>query len=65
MRTIKVKGMTCEHCVMAVKKALSEVEGIENVNVDLARGEATFEELKPVQMETIRERIVGAGYEIG
>ena len=33
--TYKVKGMTCSHCVAAVQKALSGIEGIENVEVTL------------------------------
>ncbi|MCX7982314.1 MAG: copper ion binding protein [Syntrophales bacterium] len=64
MRVIKVKGMSCQHCVQAVKKALSEIEGIENVEVSLEKGEASFEEVKPVEMETIRKQIAKAGYEV-
>ncbi|MFH1625353.1 MAG: copper ion binding protein [Pseudomonadota bacterium] len=65
MTTIKIKGMSCNHCVMAVTKALSEIEGIDKVKVDLEKGEASFEEVRPVGMDTIRERIEKAGYEIG
>lgn len=65
MKTIKVKGMSCQHCVKAVTKALSEMEGVENVKVDLSKGEATFEEVKPVDAEALREKIKKAGYEIG
>jgi len=64
MKTIKIKGMSCQHCVMAVTKALDEIEGIENVTVDLERGEASFDETRPVDGETIRERISNAGYEV-
>ena len=38
MKTVKIKGMTCNHCVMAVTKALKEIDGISNVKVDLAKG---------------------------
>ena len=65
MRTIKVKGMSCQHCVKAVAKALDEIEGVANVTVDLSRGEASFEETKPVDEEVIRDRIKKAGYEVG
>jgi copper chaperone len=64
MKTIRIKGMSCQHCVMAVTKALDEIEGIENVTVDLEGGEARFDETKPVDRETIRKRISDAGYEI-
>jgi copper chaperone len=65
MRTIKVKGMSCRHCVRAVSTTLSGIEGVKNVSVDLASGEAVFEETKPVDVETLRERLKKAGYELG
>ncbi len=47
MKTIKIKGMSCQHCVKAVTKALSEIAGIKDVTVDLERGEASFDETSP------------------
>ncbi|MBW2330043.1 MAG: heavy-metal-associated domain-containing protein [Deltaproteobacteria bacterium] len=64
MTTIKIKGMSCSHCVMAVTKALNEVEGIQNVKVDLAKGEAAFDEGKPVDMDLVKKGIKKAGYEV-
>ena len=64
MTTIKIKGMSCNHCVMAVNKALNEIDGIRNVKVDLAKGAATFDEGKPIDMDLVRERIKKAGYEV-
>jgi len=64
MKKIKIKGMTCQHCVAAVTKALSSIEGIDNVSVDLESGEATFEENIPVDPRIIREKIEDEGYEI-
>ncbi|MCD6197371.1 MAG: heavy-metal-associated domain-containing protein [Deltaproteobacteria bacterium] len=63
MATIKIKGMTCNHCVMAVTKALNEIDGIKNVKVDFEKGEAFFEG-KPVDMDLVREKIKKAGYEV-
>jgi copper chaperone len=37
---LKVTGMTCNHCVAAVKKALQRVPGVEDAQVNLAAGEA-------------------------
>ncbi|MCK8603359.1 heavy-metal-associated domain-containing protein [Desulfoferrobacter suflitae] len=65
MRTVKIRGMSCEHCAKAVIKGLSEIEGISNVTVDLARGEASFEEAEPVEESVLRDRIQKAGYELG
>jgi copper chaperone len=64
MTTIKIKGMSCNHCVMAVTKALDEIDGIKDVHVDLAGGTATFEEVSPVDMDAVREKIKMAGYEV-
>ncbi len=64
VKTIKIKGMSCQHCVMAVKKALSGIAGIKDVEVDLEKGEATFQEEKAVDMEPIREAIRKAGFEV-
>lgn len=65
MRTVKIKGMSCQHCAKAVTKALDEIDGVKDAKVDLAKGEATFEETKPVDENVLREKIAKAGYEVG
>lgn len=65
MKTIKIKGMSCQHCVKAVTKALGEIEGVQDVKVDLPKGEASFEETKPVDAQELREKIKKAGFELG
>ena len=64
MTTIQIKGMSCSHCVMAVTKALGGIDGVQNVKVDLARGEASFDETKPVDRAVIAERIRKAGFDV-
>ncbi len=64
MSAIKVKGMSCNHCVMRVTKALQAIEGIKNVKVDLQSGEATYDEDKPIDRKVIAEQIRKAGYEV-
>jgi copper chaperone len=64
MKKIKISGMSCNHCVMAVTKALSGIEGIRDISVDLKAGEATFEETKPVDQEVIRKSISEAGFDL-
>jgi copper chaperone len=41
--TLKVTGMTCEHCVKAVTNALQETSGVRNAQVDLKAGKAVVE----------------------
>ena len=64
MPSVKVKGMSCNHCVMAVTKALSGIEGVQHVKVDLEKAEATFDEAKPVDRALIAERIRKAGFDV-
>lgn len=64
MTTIKVKGLSCQHCVMAVTKALKEIEGLQDIAVDLEKGEAAFTETKPVDKTLIKDKITKAGYEV-
>jgi len=64
METIKVQGMSCQHCVMSVAKALGKIPGLENVKVNLDRGEATFENTRNASPATIRKAIEEAGYEV-
>jgi copper chaperone len=64
MKKIKIKGMSCQHCVMAVTRALSAVEGIKNVKVDLNSGTATYEEEKAVDPMVVEAAVRMAGYEV-
>jgi copper chaperone len=65
MKSIKIKGMSCQHCVMAATKALSAVDGIKDVKVDLKSGEASYDETKPVDLKVIADAVKKAGYEVG
>ena len=62
--TMKVKGMSCQHCVMSVTKALNQLEGIKNVQVDLAKGEVRFDNTKNITSDQIQKAITDAGYEV-
>jgi len=61
---LKVKGMSCQHCVMSVTKALTQLEGIKNVQVDLAKGEVRFDNTESVASDRIQKAIADAGYEV-
>lgn len=64
MATVKIKGMRCGHCSSAVTKALEEIEGISNVDVDLENGLANYSEKDTVPLETIKEAITKIGFEV-
>ncbi len=61
---LKVKGMSCQHCVVSVTKVLGQLEGIKNVQVDLAKGEVRFDNTKEVASQRIAKAIEEAGYEV-
>lgn len=65
MKSIKIKGMSCQHCVMAVTKALGALDGIKDVKVDLKSGQASYDETKPVDAKVIADAVKKAGYEVG
>lgn len=64
MKSIKIKGMSCQHCVMAVTRALGALDGIKDVRVDLKTGVATYEEVKPVDAQVVAEAVKKAGYDV-
>lgn len=64
MEKIKIKGMGCQHCVRAVSKALGNLPGIKNLQVDLAKGEATFENTQHIPLEKIRQTVQSVGYQV-
>ena len=65
MEKIKIQGMSCQHCVMAVTKALGKLPGLKNLKVDLTKGEATFENAQNISPASIRQAVEDAGYKVG
>jgi copper chaperone len=56
-----VQGMTCEHCVAAVKGEVDAVAGAELVTVELDSGRLTVLATE-LDDEAIREAVEEAGY---
>lgn len=63
-KTIKIEGMSCMHCVGAVEKSLTAVEGVRNVNVDLDSKTATIEAEGTVTDAMLRAAVEDAGYQV-
>lgn len=59
-RVFKIDGMSCQHCVMAVKKEISKLD-VENLDVKIGEAKVQFDETK-VQPESIKQSIINAGY---
>ena len=62
---LKVMGMTCDHCVQTILKAVGEISGVREVKVDLEQKEVSVDvERNQVNLETISSKIVEVGYEV-
>ena len=62
VRQYTVKDMTCEHCVRSVFEAVSQLAGVERVDVDLASGRLVVRG-PDVSDAAVRSAVAGAGYE--
>lgn len=61
---LKIEGMMCKHCQKHVHDALSKLDGVSEVVVDLAAGKATVTSGESISMEVFEKAIVDAGYEL-
>lgn len=60
--TWHVTGMTCGHCVASVTEEISEIEGVEDVQVVLESGEVSVTSAAPLERATVAAAIEEAGY---
>lgn len=60
--TYNIEGMACPHCKATVEKALRSLEGVENVDVDLAKGTATVD--GTATPEAVAEAVRLAGFDV-
>ena len=63
--TLKIEGMSCEHCVKHVTEALFDLPGVSEVRVNLDRGQAEVA-YDPTETSTIAmaDAIEEAGYQV-
>lgn len=60
-KILKVEGMSCNHCVAAVKKALESVEGVESAQVSLDEKQAVV--VGNAEDKLLEEAVKEAGYD--
>ena len=63
-KTLKIEGMMCAHCQNHVTEALSKMEGVQSVTVDLAGGTALVRTDREIPQSAFAEVITAAGYEL-
>ena len=60
----KISGMTCNHCKEQVEKILLNLEGVDNVIIDLENGIATVDMSKHFDLETLKKAFENSNYMI-
>lgn len=64
-KTLKISGMTCDHCVSHVKSALESIEGVSEADVSLESHEAEVTLSGEVIDADLIAAVEEAGYEAG
>ena len=59
-----VTGMTCEHCVNAVRTEISRIKGVVDVDVDLTSGQVSVESAEPIDDAVVAAAVDEAGYAV-
>ncbi|SCG62455.1 heavy-metal-associated domain-containing protein [Micromonospora halophytica] len=62
--TYQVQGMTCGHCVNSVSTEVSAIQGVKDVQVDLATGQVTVTSDSPLDTDSVRAAVDEAGYDL-
>jgi len=60
-KTVKVNGMTCNHCKANVQKNIGTIAGIESIDVDLATGHVRIIGDK-IDLKAVKGAVEGIGY---
>ncbi|HEX2965131.1 MAG TPA: heavy-metal-associated domain-containing protein [Syntrophorhabdaceae bacterium] len=61
--SVKIEGMSCQHCVMAVKKALGGVPAVIQSDVQIGSASVKYDESK-ISESDIQNAIENAGYKV-
>jgi copper chaperone len=63
-RVYNVPDVNCEHCVNAITGELTQIDGVQNVQVDLENKKVTVVASENVSEQQIRDGIDEAGFDI-
>ncbi|WP_282019655.1 copper chaperone CopZ [Planomicrobium okeanokoites] len=63
--TLKIEGMTCDHCKTAVDGALRNLQGVQEVKVDVTKGiaDVTYNNSE-VTADSMKEAVEEQGYDV-
>lgn len=63
--TLKIDGMTCASCALAVERGVGKIDGVTEVNVNFATEKLDVVFADNVDVDVIKEAVVKAGYSVG
>lgn len=63
-KTLRIEGMSCNHCVMNVKNTLLEIEGVVDVIVNLNSKTAVVTSKQDIDISKLEKVIDEAGYKL-
>ena len=61
--TLKIEGMSCQHCVMRVKKAVDGLPGVSRADVSVGSASIAYDESR-VKKEDLESAVEKAGYKV-
>ncbi len=61
--SVKIEGMSCQHCVMRVKKAIDAIDGVQSATVEIGSAAVNFDDSKTSE-EAVKAAIAGTGYKL-
>jgi Cu+-exporting ATPase len=63
-KIVRIEGMSCNHCSMAVEKALKKLDGVTDATVDLEGKTATIDMSDFVLDDILIKAVEDAGYKV-
>jgi copper ion binding protein len=63
-KTYVVPGISCDHCRRAIEKALAELDGVEQVTVDVVGKSVAVSLDESVRDEAVKARLAEEGYPV-
>ncbi len=61
-KTFSIPNISCDHCVMSIKKELSEIEGVSSIEGDPNSKEVTVEYDAPATLEKLKSTLKDINY---
>ncbi len=60
---LKIEGMSCQHCVQAVKKALGDVAGVDSTEVEIGSATVRYDNARATEKD-LEAAVEKAGFSV-